>query len=494
MLVGGSTLFRALLALVRNKAMAHLLGPGGYGLMAIYQSIIDTAQSVAAMGLNSSGVRQVAESAGAGDSSRLSQTISVLRRTAIIFAVIGAVLLAAFCKPIAQYSFGNDLHALSVAWLGLAILLGAISNTQLAVLQGMRRIADMARASALGGFFGTLIGIPMVYFWGERGVVPSLIFVGVTAIATSWWYSRQIKIDPIPASASQASHEASALLKLGFVFMITSLVGNAVPYLVRVIVRKHLGFEAAGNYSAAFLASAQFVGIILTAMAADFFPRLTAAASDHRECNRLVNEQAEISLLLAAPGLLGIISFSPLVIQILASNKFSTAPEILRWICLGMMLRVASWPMGYILLAKGERRIFFWSEIITAAVSLGLIWLGVHYWGLNGAGMAFFSTYIFYWFFVYAIVRSLTGFRWAAINRRIGLFHGVLIAAVFTAWYYLPVWAVYLGGGLLALLAGIHSLKTICTLVPLDRLPRVAQRLIVLFRLNPSNQNEKTKQ
>ena len=44
------------------------------------------------------------------------------------------------------------------------------------------------------------------------------------------------------------------------------------------------------------------------------------AATDNRECNRLVNEQAEMSLLLAAPGILGTLTFTPLVIQLLASD------------------------------------------------------------------------------------------------------------------------------------------------------------------------------
>src|SRR5205823_11716955 len=155
---------------------------------------------------------------------------------------------------------------------------------------------------------------------------------------------------------------------------------------------------------AAWTLGGMYVGIVLQAMGADFFPRLTAAAADNRECNRLVNEQAEMSLLLAAPGILGTLTFTPLVIQALASAKFGPAIEILRWICLGMMLRVASWPMGFILLAKGARRLFFWSELITGIVSLALVWLGVRYCGLNGTGMAFFGTYIFYWFIVYAIV------------------------------------------------------------------------------------------
>ena len=47
--------------MIRAKAMAVLLGPAGFGLMGVYDSIINLAQSIAGLGINSSGVRQIAK-------------------------------------------------------------------------------------------------------------------------------------------------------------------------------------------------------------------------------------------------------------------------------------------------------------------------------------------------------------------------------------------------------------------------------------------------
>ena len=57
-------------------------------------------------------------------------------------------------------------------------------------------------------------------------------------------------------------------------------------------------------------------------MGADFYPRLTAVADDHKECNRLVNEQAEVGLLLAGPGVIATLTFAPLVIWLFYSSAF----------------------------------------------------------------------------------------------------------------------------------------------------------------------------
>jgi PST family polysaccharide transporter len=282
------------------------------------------------------------------------------------------------------------------------------------------------------------------------------------------------------------SAEISTLLKLGFVLMASGLMGMGVAYAVRIIVLRKMGEDAAGFYQAAWTLGGLYVGFILQAMGADFFPRLTAVANEKSECNRLVNEQAEVSLLLAGPGVIGTLTFAPLVIQLFYSAKFEPAVEILRWICLGMTLRVASWPMGYILLAKGARQPYFWSEMASSAVQIALVWVCVLGFGLAGTGIAFFGGYVFYWFLIYAIVRSASGFRWSAANKQIGLIYAAMIAGVFIGWYFLPRGVFVVGGTLAALGAGIHSLRTLCTLVPLERMPRLAQRLIVLLRLVPA--------
>src|SRR5215467_12933122 len=59
-LVGGSSVMNIAIGIVRVKAMAVLLGPAGFGLFGLYGSIANLTQSIACMGINSSGVRQIA--------------------------------------------------------------------------------------------------------------------------------------------------------------------------------------------------------------------------------------------------------------------------------------------------------------------------------------------------------------------------------------------------------------------------------------------------
>ena len=96
-----------------------------------------------------------------------------------------------------------------------------------------------------------------------------------------------------------------------------------------------------------------YIGFVLGAMGTDYFPRLTEAINDQARARKLVNEQTEMALLLAGPVLLAMITLAPWVIHLLYAASFAPATEVLRWQVLGDILKVASWPMGFILLAMG---------------------------------------------------------------------------------------------------------------------------------------------
>jgi PST family polysaccharide transporter len=213
---------------------------------------------------------------------------------------------------------------------------------------------------------------------------------------------------------------------------------------------------------------------------------LTAVANNNAECNRLVNEQTEVGLLMAGPGVLGTLTFAPLVIDLFYSTKFGPAVEVLRWICLGMLLRVASWPMGFILGAKGARKAIFLSELFMALLQIGLVWVCVRRFGLNGTGIAFFVSYIGYGCLIYFIVRSVSGFRWARENKQIGVLFLSLIAALFIGRYYLPRPVVVAGGVLTTLAASYYSAKKLCALVPLDKLPKPVRWFASVLKITPA--------
>jgi PST family polysaccharide transporter len=448
-------------------------------MFGLYGSITDLAKSLAEMGINTSGVRQIAAAAGTGDTARVGLATAVLRRTAIVLGSIGAGLLLVFSRQVSRLTFADDQHTFAIRVLSTVVLLQLVSDGQGALIQGMRRITDLAKMGVLGSLYGTVIGITLVYFFRERGIVPSLVGGAAMSIVTSWYYSRKIPVQTPPVTFSQVGQEAAALLKLGLAFMANGFMMMGIAYAVRVMVLRAAGLDATGLYQSAWALGGLYVGFILQAMGADFYPRLTARANDNPVCNGLVNEQVLVGLLIAGPGVLATLTFAPLVIAVFYSAKFGAAVGVLRWICLGTTLQVIGWPLGYVIIAKGKQTIYFATQLAFTLASLGLAYVCVNFWGLNGAGIAFFGSNLFFAFLDYAVVHRLSGFRWSNANKRTGLFFLSFIALVFCGFYLLPFKIAACLGTLVVVLSGVYSIRVISTFIPLDRLPRPLRQLLV---------------
>lgn len=477
-MIGGSSVINVLFSIVKNKALAILLGPAGVGQMSLYLSIVDLAQALAGFGVQSSGVRQIAESAGTGDTDRIARTATALRRTSVVLGLIGAVLLAALASPIANLTFGDDQHTLGVALLALAILLQLVAGGQIALTQGMRDIASLARIQILSGLATTCITVSLVFLFGPAALAPAIVMSAAALLLICWWSGRKLRISRQAMSTGELVEEVAPLLKLGFAFMLSGILGFGAAYVIRMLVTWEGGIAAAGQYQAAWALGGLYAGFILQAMGADFYPRLTAAASDHTAANRLVNEQTQISLLLGGPGVLATLTFAPVAMWLFYSPEFYPAAEILRWICLGVLLRIVSWPLGYVIIAKGRQMIFFFSEVVSHSLHVVLAVLLVPRLGPTGAAIAFLGLYVWQGFMVYAIARHLTQFRWSGANVRTGALFIAASGLVFCATQYLAPWQAMAAGTLVTLVLGLHALRSLLSLLPPESLPMPVRALL----------------
>jgi PST family polysaccharide transporter len=237
--------------------------------------------------------------------------------------------------------------------------------------------------------------------------------------------------------------------------------------------------DAVGHYQAAWLISMQYIGFVLGAMGADYYPRLTGVIHDSVAATRLVNEQTEIALLLSAPVFIAMMALAPWAVQLLYSAAFAPAVELLRWQILGDVLKVASWPLGFLILAAGDGKTFFWTET-AALILMGVLIVELApLMGLRITGISFLVCYIFYLPLVYVLARRRLGFHWSdQVTRLLApiflLCVGAGVLASTTQWGWLA------GCGI-ALCFGLYSLSRLSQIIdpqgPLGPIGSMAQRL-----------------
>jgi PST family polysaccharide transporter len=487
-LFGGSSVLVAGIVMVRTKAMAVFLGPAGYGLFGVYGSLMNLAQCIAGLGVSSSGVRQIAQAASTGSDSQIACTAIVLRRVSIILGLLGAAILIGLSRPIAVLTFGVPQHTAAICLLAAAVFFQIVSNGQAALIRGLRSIHALAAINVLGTLFGTIVAISIVYMLRDNGIVPAIVGISLMALAVSWWFSHKVRIGRPVMKFADGRSQVASLLKLGTALMASGLITIGMAYVVRLMLLRIIGFEATGYYQSAWMLGGLYVGFILEAMGADYYPRLTANAGNNVACNRLANEQTLVGLLLAGPGVLATITMAPLLIKVFCSARFLAAVWVLRWICLGTTMQVITWPMSYILIAKGKQGLFFGTEIGWGAASLILSWTCIKTFGLSGAGIAFMASYLFYGVMLLAILKPLTGFQWSWLNVRTGLLYLGAITALFAMYYALPSsMATWLGVSATAA-CSFYSLYVLTQLLPRESIPVPIRRLLKVQQLPPATE------
>ena len=182
--------------------------------MGLYGSIADLAISIVGMGINSSGVRQIAEAAGSGEAERIARTADCTAANIVSCSEYwGLSSWSHFpirCQP-GHLAVMNRLAA--VALLSLAVFFRLISAGQGALLQGMRRITDLAKMGVLGAIFGDVDQ-------HSTGVFPTRRRSGAISRSHRRNFTCQLLVvqqegarfkSPVVTSA-QVTEEASALL------------------------------------------------------------------------------------------------------------------------------------------------------------------------------------------------------------------------------------------------------------------------------------------
>lgn len=399
-----------------------------------------------------------------------------------MLASVGALVVWSLREVIAVHVLGRAEHASIIGWLAFGVALSVAGASQGALIQGMRRIGDMARLSVYGSILNTIFGLGLLWQWQQAGLVAyALTGPLVSFLLAHWYVVRLPKLVTEDISIQELAAQWHALLRLGIPFMGAALVGTLVELWIRVEVGNTLGAASLGHFQAAWTISMQYIGFVLAAMGADYYPRLTGLIHDHKAATHLVNEQTEIALLLSAPVFIAMIGLTPWVIHLLYSAAFLPAVEVLRWQILGDVLKVVSWPLGFVILAAGAGKTFFWTESLVLLLMGGLIAGLLPVFGLKITGIAFLVCYVVLLPIVYILALRRIEFQWQinVVRLFLSIFVTCVAVSILSARYW---WGGIVAVGL-SIAFGFFTIMRLANMSnaggPVGRITAIVQRVSI---------------
>lgn len=454
---GGVQGLNVLMSLVRNKFVAVLLGPGGMGLVSLFNTTISFISQATHLGISFSAVRHISEYYDQGDMERTAHFVKVIRGWAMLTALLGMMVCIIIGPFLSNTTFSWGNHTLHFILLSPAVGMLAITGGETAILKGLRKLGGLAVVQIVSVIASLFISVPIYYYFNQAGIVPVIVLMAFVTMCATLHFS--MKAFPFEFRGTKGIlGEGMEMVRLGVAFTLAGIIGSASEMIIRSYLNVVGDLDVLGLYNAGYMLTITYAGMVFSAMESDYFPRLSGIQHDVAATNDCVNRQMEVSLLLLSPMLAALILFLPILIPLLFSSQFLPVVEMAQVAALAMYFKVQTLPVAYITLARGYSLSFLFLETSYFVAFVLFFVFGYEHWGLYGTGVAITLAHVFEYILVNGYAYKKYGYRFSATVSRyavVQLAIGLLLFVVTLLTQGVLYWAI---GLLLVLLSLSHSL------------------------------------
>jgi polysaccharide transporter, PST family len=400
----GATAARLVAGLLVMKLVAWFSGPVGVAKLGQFMSLMSFLTVLAGGGIGSGIVKYVAEYKA--DSEKL----GLLLNTAFCFVLAASCLMGLgvllFSQSISLWLLG-EIRYESLIWvLAVAQLVIALHNYVVAIINGFMDIRRVTLLHIAGSTLAIAITVLLAYFFQLYGALLALVIgqaamllVSLPVFLGSPYFSRGF---------FRLRYDAAMTIRLAK-FSAMTLTSALLPPLVHIWVRNYLAtefsWEEVGYWQAVSKVSEAYLMFITMAISVYYMPMLSSITDRERfkaEVRTAYRYILPVVAMLAA----AIYSVREWVTILLFSEGFAAANSLYGAQLLGDVIKVASFILSYVMLAKAMTTVFILSEVVFSVTYVSLVYFLTGPFGLIGAMYAFVINYLIYFAFTAFVARS----------------------------------------------------------------------------------------
>jgi PST family polysaccharide transporter len=291
------------------------------------------------------------------------------------------------------------------------VLFNQLAICDMAILQGLKSIKKLAKVIAFSSLISLLPTISIYYFFGENGIPWVIVTTAIISFITSRFFVNKVNLRTSRISFKKLTQSSRDILKPGIYLSLSSITALAIAYVVQIFITNYGSIEEVGLYNAGFAIIHSYVAVFFSALSKDFFPRLSEVSKNRTMVNKIVNEQAYMLLLLMTPIVIIFLVIKPFIVTLLYSKDFLPILGMITYGILATAFKSISWSMGFILIAKGDSRLYLITEVISNFLLLISIIIGYNIYGLTGLGVGYLVYHIIDFLFIKIIVSKKYNFH-----------------------------------------------------------------------------------
>lgn len=458
---GGAQGFSMLLNMLRTKITSVLLGVAGQSIIAISNRTIQMFSDCTGLSLAFSAVRRMSDAYENCDDTVVGHCVKVVRSIAFLTGLLGMLLMLAVTPFISEWIFrgSSDYYLTKLLLLSPVVMLMAISNGEIAILRGTRRLNKVVIYSLATSIISLAISVPLYLFVGLGGIFPAIFATAFLQMCVLLYFTLphyRYKVSPFSLNLLR---EGVDMVKMGAGYIFASILTSSAMWLICALLSDLGNGESAGLFSAGFVMITLLPGILFAALDSEYYPRLSGVAARTDIRNAMVNEQVEVQLLVQAPLLMAFVVAMPLLVPLFYDAEFVLAIAMAQFAMFGMFMRTMTYPISFLPLVNNDTLVFVVLESAYNILLVTLVVLGFLYDGFMGVGVGIAVAHTVDFVVVYSVARFKYGMRLSVEAVRYFMMQlPLFVAVIAVSMSYSCSWYYWLMGGVLVLVSSAVSL------------------------------------
>jgi PST family polysaccharide transporter len=399
---GISQLVKAMSSLVINKMIVVFLGSPALLFVGNLKSVFTILQQISGAGIYEGAVKYLSGEYKNRQAFILQTCLSLML---VGFFISTALYFILFDQILDLLQLGEKDREL-IPWLTGGIVLSLLCFVFHTLMQsffhGLKSYKIIVQSTLICALLTLGVSTALIYYVNKIGLILSVFVPSVILLLTyffhisiSWHFGWVLFGKPFRLFIFKP------LLSFTAMSAVAAIVFPAVLITIRSLLVEHSGVELASYWEGYSRLSMFISGLAISSISLYYLPKLVQA-NPGEEMLRVVIWGVKFLFAIAFPAMLLIFLFGNDIIPLLYTSSFLETIFLLKWELLGTFLKLLSFTVSFIMIAKKLTTVFVLSEFISGLLFLGLSILFIDLYGVVGASIAFAGTYFLY--FLWAVI------------------------------------------------------------------------------------------
>lgn len=393
-----ATFFKMLSGLVINKAISVYIGPAGLAIIGQFQNFSQVVLIAAQGAINNGVVKYTAEYGR--ESPKIPYLFSTALRISLIASVSVGLLLILFSSFFSSRILDSVDYNFIFIIFGFTIILFVLNGLLLSIINGLKEIRSYIKINIIQSLYSLIFTSLLIYFFSLKGALialatnQSIIFI-ITLV--------MIKKHNVIIWKNFTSKFDKKMSKKLFAFSAMAITSAAMVPTSQFIIRDYIattqGIEQAGYWQGVWYISTTYLMIVTTALSTYYLPRLSEI-TNKPELKKEVLQGYKILLPIVIACGLTIYLLRDFIIHLLFSDSFLPMKPLFIWQIAGDTVKIGSWLLAHIMIAKSMTKHFIFGEILFSITLVLISYSLVQINGTIGATQAYCINYLIYLIYI----------------------------------------------------------------------------------------------